>query len=68
MDYETVTRTLTFTNSTEIIVSVPVNSDEITEDLEGFMAQLTNAYPSGSTFIVTPVATINIIDQQGKSA
>ena len=64
-DYETVTRTLTFTNSTEQIVSVPIIADDRTENTESFTALLTNPTPPGSAFITTSTATINIIDQQG---
>ena len=67
MDYETVTRTLTFTNSTEQIVPVLVNGDEITESRESFTAMLTNPTPSGTAFIATSTATINIIDQEGSA-
>lgn len=67
MDYETVTRTLTFSNSTEQIVPVLINADEITENMESFTAMLTNPTPSGSAFITTSTATINIIDQEGSA-
>ena len=65
MDYETVTRTLTFRNSTEQIVPVPIIADDRTENMESFTALLTEPTPSGSAFITTSTANINIIDQQG---
>ena len=64
-DYETVTRTLTFMNSTEQIVPVPIIADDRTESVESFTAMLMSPTPSGSAFITAPTATINIIDQQG---
>ena len=59
------TRTLTFMNSTEQIVPVPIIADDRTESVESFTAMLMSPTPSGSAFITTPTATINIIDQQG---
>ena len=58
-------RTLTFSNSTEQIIPVLINADEVTENMESFTALLTNPSPSVSAFITIPTATINIIDQKG---
>ena len=66
LDYETVNRTLTFASTDELIVSVPVTSDQVTENVERFMVQLINARPPESTFYTSQVATVNIIDQRGK--
>ena len=65
MDYETVTRTLTFMNSTEQIVLVPITADDRTENIETFTALLINPTPLGTAFITASTAVVNIIDEQG---
>lgn len=66
LDYEAVNRTLTFTNSTELTVSVPISPDEVTESMEFFRVQLTNVSPPNIASITVPEAVINIVDQESE--
>ena len=67
-DYTSTERTLTFgPGNTRQPVTVPINNDDIVEDLENFFASLTLMTDNVSVIVTPDEATVTIFDRDGEA-
>ena len=63
-DYDAVFSPMSITaGNTEQMISIPIKADNITENAESFMVELSN--PSEGGMIINSLATVSIIDLDG---